>query len=140
MATAQPTLTTEQKIVEMVTQTNHVVKTAAAVVTEAEKTAEAVKARIPACVKALVDNERIDAADAEKFAAALRDPVKAIELLCKVAGHRNTGEAQRLGTPVDGNGAQQKTASEHNPSRRGDSLRESDRRLFTGLGLAVPQS
>lgn len=136
MATAQP-LTIEQKIVEMVTQTNEVVKTAAAVVTAADKTAKAVETAIPACIKALVDNERIDAADATKFAAALRDPVKALDLLCKVAGHRNAGEA-RLGTPVEGDGSQ-KTANE-TPGRRGETLRDSDRRLFAGLGLAVPRS
>lgn len=138
MSTAtQPATTLEQRVVEMVSHTNQVIKQASAVMTQAEKQAAAVAAAIPKCIKALVDNERINAADAEKFASALKDPVNAIELLRKLAGHRNASE-NTLGTPVEGDG--QKTAAAKPTGRAESPLRESDKKLFQGLGLRVPTS
>jgi hypothetical protein len=47
-----------------------------------------------------VDNERIEAHQKEALAAALQDPVRAMELVIKLASHKNAAEMSRLGTPV----------------------------------------
>jgi hypothetical protein len=99
-------------------------------------------ALIPAAVAACVENERIEAHQKEALENALRDPVRAMELVVKLAGHRNAVEMSRLGTPV----GQQKVAS-YDPANsltsgyvgaRDGRLRASDIKLFTGLGLNPP--
>lgn len=134
----QSTLSTQEKVVELIQNTSEVVKTAAAVVSEQEKTAAAVSQLIPGVVKALVDNERIDAVQAEKVAKALTNPVNALKLLEKLAAHRNAGE-QRLGTSVVKTAGTASAAERtHYVGERTSQLRPSDALLFQGLGLQVP--
>lgn len=130
MSTQTPTM--PEKIVSMVTHTNAVVKEANAIVRQQEKTAAAVDAAIPACVKALIDNDRIDPREADKFAAALRDPVQAIQLMTKMAATRNAVEA-RLGVAVEGDGQKRAGAvAQKKPPRPEDVA------LWTALGLPAP--
>lgn len=124
----------EQDIVDLVGYSHQAVKLAAASQAAVEKQAADCKALIPACVEALVKNERIDATEAEKCAKVLEDPAQVLRLLTKLAGHRNTAEQQTLGTPVG-----EKTASANGPlSPRRGGISEADRRLWAGLGLPVP--
>ena len=105
----------------------------------AEKQAE-VAALIPDAVQALIANDRIRG-DQEKIAAErLADPAEALRLLIKVAAHRNEAEGNaRLGQGVS---PTEKTAAAQNPyvGRKTSDVRASDRALYSGLGLAVPQS
>ena len=86
-------------------------------------------------------------AEREKLAAMLRDPAKVLELMLKVAGHRNADEMSKLGTPS----GQVKTASNGRPvsdpassltnphvGARTTMLKQSSVSLFRGLGLAIP--
>lgn len=135
--TAVNPLTTQEKVVDLIQQTSEVVKLAAATINDQEKTAAAVSQLIPGVVKALVDNERIDASQAEKVSQALANPVNALKLLEKLAAHRNASESQHLGTSVA------KTASAAGDrsnfvGERTSQLRPSDALLFSGLGLQVP--
>ena len=95
-----------------------------------------------AMTKAGVENERIEAHQKEALAAALQDPVRAMELVIKLAAHKNAAEMARLGTPV----SSVKTAG-YDPSNsltsgyvgaRDGRLKASDGKLFTGLGLNPP--
>lgn len=99
---------------------------------------------IPEAVKACVENERIEPHQKEALAAALKDPVRAMELVVKLAAHRNTAEMSRIGTPV---GTQKTAGYDPNTSvtsayvgARDGRLKASDIKLFTGLGLNPPTS
>ncbi len=92
-----------------------------------EKTAAAVAALIPACVEELVANGRIEPHQREKAAAMLKDPVKAIQLLTKVAKHRNESE-ETLGT-----GTNEKSAGSG-----GSKLSPADQKFWADMGLEVP--
>jgi hypothetical protein len=124
----------EQKVVDLIGYTNQVVKQAAAADTAREKQAADCAALIPACVDALIKHERIDASEREKVAAALRSPTTAIQLLTKLAGHRNTAE-QRLGTP---HGETKTAAAAPSTSRESPTMRAATAKLFTDLGLPAP--
>lgn len=95
---------------------------------------------IPGVVDALASNGRIEPHEKEAAAAVLKDPVKALQLLTKVANHRNDAEQLQLGKP---NG-QEKTAGFEDAAsspyaggrRTGNTL--ADAKLFNGLGLEVP--
>ena len=99
---------------------------------------------IPAAVEACVENERVEPHQKEALAEALTDHAKAVELLTKLAVHKNSAElAPRLGTPVS-----QKAAS-YDPTNsltsgyvgaRDGRVKASDVKLFTGLGLNPPTS
>lgn len=58
----------------------------------------AVDAAIPGIVETLVQHKRIDPGDREKAAAALADPVKALEILKLAADPNRTVEPRPLGT------------------------------------------
>jgi len=133
--TAPPT--TQEKVVDLIQRTSEVVKIASATITDQEKTAAAVGKLIPGVVKALVDNERIDASQAEKVAKALVDPINALKLLEKLAAHRNASELQHLGTAVTKTAAAAGDRS-NRVGERTSQLRPSDALLFSGLGLQVP--
>jgi hypothetical protein len=107
-----------------------------------EAQAEKLAALIPAAVKACVEHERVESHQKEALEAALHDPVRTMELVVKLASHKNAAEMARLGTPV----GQQKTAG-YDPSTsltsgyvgaRDGRLKASDVKLFTGLGLNPP--
>lgn len=139
-ATKQTTLV--QKVVDYIGFSDAALTKAAAVIKTQEEQAEKLAALIPAAVKACVEHERIEAHQKEALENALRDPVRTMELVVKLAGHKNAAEMARLGTPV----GQEKAAS-HDPATsltsgyvgaRDGRLRASDVKLFTGLGLNPP--
>jgi hypothetical protein len=69
----------------------------------AEQTA--VAGAIPDAVQALLDNDRIEGHQKEAVANGLTSHVACIELITKLACHRNAAEMATIGTPAGGNGA-----------------------------------
>ena len=131
-----------QKVIDYIGYSDVALTKAAAVIQNQEEQTEKLAALIPAAVDACVENERIEPHQKEALAEALHDPVRTMELVVKLASHRNATEMARLGTPV---GAQ-KTAS-FDPATsltsgyvgaRDGRLKASDVKLFTGLGLNPP--
>ena len=131
-----------QKVIDYIGFSDAAMTKAASVLTAQEAAQEKVARLIPEAVKACVQNERIEAHQKEALAAALQDPVRAMELVIKLASHKNSAEMARLGTPV----SSVKTAG-YDPSSsltsgyvgaRDGRLKASDVKLFTGLGLNPP--
>ena len=131
-----------QKVIDYIGFSDAAMTKAASVLTAQEAAQEKVARLIPEAVKACVENERIEAHQKEALAAALQDPVRAMELVIKLASHKNAAEMARLGTPV----SSVKTAG-YNPDNsltsgyvgaRDGRLKASDVKLFTGLGLNPP--
>jgi len=134
-------LTLPEKVIELVSVSNAALEKAAAIQKQANDRHTCVTALIPKVVDTMVQFNRINTDQREKLAAALQDPVQTLELLIKVAGHRNADEVARLGTVTDK--GQTKTASANRSDSsfvggRTSGVRESDRRLFAGLGLPAP--
>ncbi len=107
-----------------------------------EKRAAEVKvaALIPAAIEALIANERIDPADREKAAAALKDPARVLEILIKTADVNNTIRPRTLGTATGSEkkaGANTAYDSLNGPyvGLRTSQEKESDRAFMRGLGL-----
>jgi hypothetical protein len=132
-----------QKIIDYIGFSDAAMTKAAAIEAQVAAQKEAVAALIPAAVQSCIEHERIEPHQKEAFAKALTDHASAIELLTKLAAHRNTSETARLGTPT---GAATKTAG-YDPSRsvhsgfvgaRDGRLKQSDINLFTKLGLNPP--
>jgi len=130
-----------QKIIDYIGFSDAAMTKAAAVIATQEETQEKVARLIPEAVKVCVENERIEPHQKEALAAALTDPARAIELVIKLATHRNSAEMARLGTPVA-----TKTAG-YDPANsltsgyvgaRDGRIKASDVKLFTGLGLNPP--
>jgi hypothetical protein len=131
-----------QKVIDYIGFSDAALTKAAAVIKTQEEQSEKLAALIPAAVQACVEHERIESHQKEALEKALRDPVRAMELVVKLAGHKNAAEMARLGTPV----GQEKAAS-HDPATsltsgyvgaRDGRLKASDVKLFTGLGLNPP--
>ena len=131
MATTQ-----QEKIADLIGHTHAQFTKIAAEKEAAAKQAAAVDALIPTVVAALLVNGRIEPHQQKAAAEALRDPVKTLEILLKTAAHRNESE-EALGQPVP---ATTKAASAGAAPTGGSALRESDQKLFSGLGLKVPLS
>jgi hypothetical protein len=130
-----------QNIVDYIGYSDAAMTKAAAVIKEKEEHAEKLARLIPEAVKACVENERIEPHQKEAFAKALENPVRAVELVIKLAAHKNAAELSRLGTPVA-----TKTAG-YDPTNsltsgyvgaRDGRLKASDIKLFQGLGLNPP--
>jgi hypothetical protein len=130
-----------QKIVDYIGYSDAAMNKAASALQERETQSEKVAELIPQAVEACLDNERIEAHQKEALAAALQDPVRTMELVIKLASHKNAAEMSRLGTPVA-----TKTAG-YDPTSsltsgyvgaRDGRLKASDVKLFTGLGLNPP--
>lgn len=136
------TNTLVQKVIDYIGYSDAALTKAAAVIKTHEEQAEKLAALIPAAVAACVEHERIEGHQKEALEKALHDPVRTMELVVKLAGHKNAAEMSRLGTPV----GQQKSAS-YDPTTsltsgyvgaRDGRLKASDVKLFTGLGLNPP--
>jgi hypothetical protein len=130
-----------QKIVDYIGYSDAAMTKAAAVLQERDAQTEKLAQLIPQAVSACVQNERIEPHQKEALANALRDPVRAMELVIKLAAHKNAAEMSRLGTPVA------EKAASYDPSgsltsgyvgARDGRLKASDIKLFTGLGLNPP--
>lgn len=72
--------------------------------TEKQAAAEKRPALIKAAVDALIENERIYEDQREPVTAALADHNKALEMLEKLAVHRNAAEVEQIGQEVPGTG------------------------------------
>lgn len=142
-------LTLAEKVLEHLQVTEQgLQKAAAAEASQRAKQAQ-VEALIPQVVNAMVQHGRIREDQREKLAQALRDPAQVLDLMIKVAGHRNAEELGRLGTGVD---AQTKTAADrtgksYDPARslsdpnvgaRTTHVKQSSVNLFRRLGLTPP--
>jgi hypothetical protein len=130
-----------QKVIDYIGFSDAAMTKAAAALKSHDETNEKVASLIPEAVKACVENERIEAHQKEALAEALKDPARTMELVIKLAAHKNAAELSRLGTPVA-----TKEAS-YDPTNsltsgyvgaRDGRLKASDVRLFTGLGLNPP--
>jgi hypothetical protein len=96
---------------------------------------------IPAVVDALAEHGRIEQHEKAAAAEVLADPVKALQLLIKVAGHRSDAEQLSLGKPNDGvvkkAAFDDVTSSPFAGGRRTNNTL-ADAKLFSGLGLDLP--
>jgi hypothetical protein len=133
-----------QKIIDYIGYSDAAMTKAAAVQQQQAEQQEKLAKLIPAAVQACVENERVEAHQKEALDAALRNPVTAMELVIKLAAHKNAAELSRLGTPA-GN---EKVAG-YDPSNsltsgyvgaRDGRLRASDIAFYRGLGLNPPTS
>lgn len=142
------TMTIPEKVVEYIGYSSAALEKAAAQMEQQEKQRQKVAALIPTVVDALVSGERIDENQREKAAEQLRDPVKVLEILSKVAVHRNASE-RALGEPV-GNNGQTKTAGANGNGQynslesplcgvRTTKVKQSSLNLFARLGLNAPE-
>lgn len=131
-----------QKVIDYIGFSDVAMSKAAEVIKTRDEQQAKVASLIPEAVKACAENERIEPHQKEALAAALQDPVRAMELIVKLASHRNAAELSRIGTPT----TTQKSAS-YDPNTsvtssyvgaRDGKLRASDIKLFTGLGLNPP--
>jgi len=130
-----------QKIIDYIGYSDAAMNKAASVLQASDEKNEKVAALIPAAVKACVENERIEPHQKEALAAALQDPARAVELVIKLAAHKNAAELSRLGTPVAEKAASYDPAGSLTSGyvgARDGRLKASDVKLFTGLGLNPP--
>lgn len=133
-----------ERVLDFVQVTGAIMEKAAA--KEAKESAQMTKIAelIPQAVKALLDNERIEPHQKEAAEKVLKDPVKALEILIKTAGHRNDAERARLGQPTQAAGQRTKQGSANYNSlndgyvgrRSSPGEKESDRAFKSGLGVA----
>ena len=137
------TLTLPEKVVEYINVSSIALEKAAADQSAKEAQTAKIAALIPKVVNALVDGERITEDQRQKAAQVLRDPVQVLELLTKVAVHRNADE-QTLGKGVDaqtkqanasGNGSYDST-QDPRVGMRTTMEKKSDNAFKRGLGIS----
>lgn len=122
--------TLPQKVLDVIGYSNAGLQKAAAFQREVTEKEAAYKGHIEGCVDALVEFGRIEPHEKEACLQALQDPAQCIQLLTKLAEHRNAEEMAHVGAPISGNGV--KTASLHSQDspyvggRRGESQADSN--------------
>ncbi len=139
------TLTLPEKVVEMIGYSNAALEKAENFEKQATAAAAQAAALVPGALDLLIQYERIYPDEREKAAALLKTHAGTIELLTKVATHRNKTEAAALGTPVNADG-HTKTAGDKGfdslnsavVGGRTTRVKQSDINLFTRLGLPAP--
>jgi hypothetical protein len=130
-----------QKIIDYIGFSDVAMTKAAAVMSEKEAQQEKLAELIPQAVAACVEHERIEPHQKEALAEALKNPVQAVELITKLAAHKNAAEMSRMGTPVSSKTAgydPESSLTSGYVGARDGRLRASDVKLFTGLGLNPP--
>lgn len=124
------------KMVEFIAAASAMGEKAQTVLQAKEASDKAVSERLQHAVDALAENGRIDLHEKTACADILKDHGKAIEFITKLAGHRLTEEAGRLGNPT---GTEKVAAigSLQSPFAgvRSTQLKDSDLALINGLGL-----
>jgi hypothetical protein len=129
------------KIIDYIGFSDVAMTKAAAVMSEKEAQQEKLAELIPQAVAACVEHERIEPHQKEALAEALKNPVQAVELITKLAAHKNAAEMSRMGTPVSSKTAgydPESSLTSGYVGARDGRLRASDVKLFTGLGLNPP--
>lgn len=142
-------LTLPEKVIEHIRVSDIALEKAAAAEQKQTEKQAAVAKLIPQVCDAMITHNRARPDQREKLASLLADPAEALNLLIKVAGHRNDDELARLGQGASVDGTI-KTAGDKTPSsslnsayvggRSTGRVKESSARLFSALGLAVPES
>jgi hypothetical protein len=128
------------KVLELIQISSTAMEKAESELSEKRAADVKVAALIPSVVEALIRNERIDPADREKAAEALKDPARVLEILIKCADLNMTIRPRTLGTAVTEKKASTNTGRNDNyVGRRDGQPRESDRVFLQGLGI-TPQS
>ena len=92
--------TLQQKVIEQIAWSSAALDKAESALSEKQAMEQKCAELIPAVVDALARNERIDEHEKQAAADMLQDPVKALEILEKVAEHRTGTESGQLGTPT----------------------------------------
>lgn len=147
-----PGLTLPEKVIEQIQVSSLGMEKAAAELKSVREKQAAVNKLIPQVCDVLIQFERVRPDQREKLAESLKDPVQVLQLMIKLAGHRNADELAKLGQGVDPN-AQTKTAAagqgtpgQYNSlshpyvGQRTTMVKQSSQRLFQGLGLAAPST
>jgi|GEM_PF-5415268 len=139
-----------EKVIEHINVSHTALTKAAAAEDAANVKQSEVNALIPQVVDVMIQHERITPTQREKLAEMLNDPAKALELMLKVASHRNADELAKLGTGVVGDGQVKTAATQGTPYDPASSLndprvgvrttrvKQSSVNLFAGLGLNAP--
>jgi len=132
-----------ERVIEHVRLTDSALQKAAAFEQATNEKQAQCAALIPQVVETLVKHERIQPGQAEKCAEMLKDPAVVLDLMMKVAGHRNRDESKL------GEGVKQASASgsAHDPAKslttpfvgqRTAHEKQSSVNFFKGLGLQAP--
>ena len=127
------------QLVDYIGHTSAVIEKSAAQLSAigAEKKTQQAKiaALIPGVVEQLVQHGRIGEHQKTAAVSALSDHEKTLQILQRLASHRNEKEAAAMGQPVaETYGKSTSYAIGATPT---DALRESDRRLFAAMGVSV---
>ena len=122
-------MTHEQKVIDALQVASAVAAAAEREQLAKEAQDKALLPEIEKAVEACVQHGRVDAEDRVKLAAVLKDPVRAVRFIAKVAAHRNEVEKSAgIGQPVNANG--------NKPMEKEASARGSDLAFLKTLGLA----
>lgn len=127
----------ENKVLDLVTAAGALGEKVAADEAGREKLAAAVEERIPDVIASLVAHDRIGPGDREKVARILRDPVRTLDLIEKLAAHR--AEPTTMGDPLPREKAAAAYDSLTSPhvGARTTQPRRSDAVFLEKLGLAA---
>ena len=140
-------LTLPEKVIDLVGCSAAALEKAAEELDGVSTQKQACATLIPQVVDALIEHERITPDQREKAAQVLANPQDALELLMKVAAHRNTQEATHLGSGVGPDGQTKQASDGHDPTQslssphvgaRTTMVKQSDHNLFARLGLQPP--